>query len=64
MDFNMNTTYLEKLEFDKITKMLNNFCCTYIGKKWASQLAPSNQVHDVKKLLQETRRGYSCISSQ
>lgn len=52
----MNTNYLEKLEFHKITEMVSNFCVTNKGKDLASKLLPSNQVVEVKKLLQETRR--------
>lgn len=54
----MYTNYLEKLEFNKIAKMLSNFCVTYLGKELASELIPSNQAVTVEKLLQETRRGY------
>ena len=52
----MNINYLEKLEFYKILDMLSIFCCTIQGKKLASNLFPSNQVSEVEKLLQETRR--------
>ncbi len=60
----MNTNYLEKLEFHKITEMVSNFCCTYIGKELAFQLLPSNQINEVKKLLQETRRSSQSNLSQ
>ena len=53
----MNMIYLEKLEFYKITEMLNSFCCTYVGKELASQLLPCYEVDTVSYLLQETRRG-------
>lgn len=50
----MNTSYLEKLEFYKLIEILSNFCCTKKGKDLASQLVPSNEIKQVKKLLQET----------
>ena len=52
----MNINYLEKLEFYKIREMVSNFCVTNQGKELASELVPSNQVNEVQKLLQETRR--------
>lgn len=52
----MNTNYLEKLEFNKIRERLSDSCVTNQGKKLASELVPSNQVSEVEKLLQETRR--------
>lgn len=54
--FDMNTNYLEKLEFYKIIEILSNFCCTYCGKELAFSLVPSNNTNEVQMLLQETRR--------
>ena len=54
----MYTHYLEKLEFNKIIDMLSHFCVTHSGKNLATQLIPSSQIHEVEKLLQETRRSY------
>lgn len=53
----MNSNYLEKLEFYKIREIVSSFCVTNQGKALASKLVPSNQVNEVEKLLQETRRG-------
>ncbi len=50
MDYNC----LKKLEFDKIIKILNGFCCTNVGKKLSLGLIPSNQKDTVKELLEET----------
>lgn len=50
----MNHIYLEKLDFYKVIEMLSRFCCTYHGKKLATNLVPSNTASDVQKLLQET----------
>lgn len=52
----MYHNYLEKLEFYKIKELVSNFCTTKQGKQLASQLIPSNQISNVKQLLQETRR--------
>lgn len=59
----MHTNYLEKLEFNKIIEMVSNFCITYKGKELASGLMPSNQVSEVEKFLQETRRSCKFILS-
>ena len=50
----MNTKYINKLEFYKITDMLSNFCVTYKGKEFSFNLAPSNDKNIVKQLLEET----------
>lgn len=52
----MYHNYLEKLEFYKILDMVSNFCTTNQGKELVSKLVPSNQVVEVEKLLEETRR--------
>ena len=46
--------YLEKLEFDKILKILSDFCITNQGKELALNLSPSNQKVEVSHILQET----------
>lgn len=51
----MDLNFLEKLEFNKIIEMVKSFCITKQGKELASKLAPSNQITEVKQLLQETR---------
>ncbi len=50
----MNTKYINKLEFYKITDMLSNFCVTYKGKEFSLNLLPSNDKNIVKQLLEET----------
>ena len=50
----MNTNHLEKLEFYKILKQLENFCSTTYGKNLALHLLPSNNKDKVSLLLQET----------
>lgn len=59
----MYINYLEKLEFYKITEMVSHFCATNHGKYLASGLIPSNQISEVQKLLQETRRGCEFVLS-
>ncbi len=51
----MYPNFLEKLEFYKIIEMISNFCVTNQGKQFAFKLTPSNQVTQVRQLLQETR---------
>lgn len=48
---------LKKLEFDKILENISNYCKTYIGKKYAEELRPSQNKAEVQKILNETSQG-------
>ncbi len=48
---------LKKLEFDKILENISNYCKTYIGKKYAQELCPSQDKVEVQKTLDETSQG-------
>ena len=48
---------LKKLEFDKILENISNYCKTYIGKKYAKELRPSQDKAEVQKTLAETSQG-------
>ena len=48
---------LKKLEFDKILENISNYCKTYIGKKYAEELRPSQDKAEVQKTLDETSQG-------
>ena len=48
---------LKKLEFDKILENISNYCKTYIGKKYAAELRPSQDKAEVQKILDETSQG-------
>lgn len=48
---------LKKLEFDKILENISNYCKTYIGKKYAEELRPSQDKTEVQKTLAETSQG-------
>lgn len=50
----MNTAYLEKLEYNKILKILSNFCKTDLGKKHSLNLYPSTNEEEVKLMLSQT----------
>ena len=50
----MNTSHLEKLEYNKILEKLSSFCTTKSGKNLANKLLPSNEKTKVISLLQET----------
>lgn len=50
----MNTKSLEKLEFDKIRKMLSDFASTYIGKNLANTLNPLSSKKEISKALSQT----------
>lgn len=57
----MNTNYLDKLEFNKVKKMLENFASTYIGKNIIIDLFPSNKKELVKTNLQETEEAVNLV---
>lgn len=57
----MDLKYLNKLEFDKVLKILSNFAITYIGKELALNLMPSTNFEEVKLLQKETSEAYSLI---
>ena len=48
---------LLKLEYNKILEKISNYCKTYIGKKYVSELRPSNNKEDVQEMLNETSEG-------
>lgn len=50
----MNNVYLQKLEYNKIKESITKYCVTYIGKKYANELMPSNKKEEVQKWLNET----------
>ncbi len=50
----MEKVYLEKLEFNKILKMLSNFATTSSGKQACLDLCPITNKDKVEKLLSET----------
>lgn len=45
---------LEKLEFNKVLDILNEYTHTYIGKELVASLVPSNDKDTVKRMLAET----------
>jgi len=52
---------LNKLEFNKILDAISNYCKTYIGKKYVSELRPSQVREEVQKMLDETSQGVILI---
>jgi DNA mismatch repair protein MutS2 len=50
----METKYFEKLEFNKIREILENFAITFIGKKQALELAPLHNRKDIEKAGNQT----------
>ena len=52
---------LKKLEYDKILEKIAHFCKTYLGKKYAFNLRPSQDVQEVQKSLKETSQGVVLI---
>ena len=45
---------LKKLEYDKVLEILSKYCVTYMGKKLARTLRPSNSSKEVQEMLDET----------
>lgn len=52
---------LIKLEYDKILDKISNYCKTYIGKKYISELRPSQDKNKVQEMLNETSQGVVLI---
>ena len=50
--------YLEKIEFDKITKILSKYAVTSFGKKMCLDLLPETNLHDAKEKLLETTESH------
>lgn len=57
----MQTTYLEKLEFNKIKNILSSYAKTNNGKKMCLDLYPSNNKEKVQKALDETTKAVALI---
>ena len=57
----MQTTYLEKLEFNKIKNILSSYAKTNNGKKMCLDLYPSNNNEKVQKALDETTEAVALI---
>ena len=57
----MQTTYLEKLEFNKIKNILSSYAETDTGKKMCLNLQPSNNKEKVQKALDETTEAFALI---
>lgn len=57
----MQTTYLEKLEFNKIKNILSYYAKTDNGKKMCLNLQPSNNKEKVQKALDETTEAVALL---
>ena len=52
---------LLKLEYNKILEKISNYCKTYIGKQYISELRPSCNKKEVQEMLNETSEGVVLI---
>ena len=52
---------LLKLEYNKILEKVSNYCKTYIGKQYISELRPSCNKKEVQEMLNETSEGVVLI---
>ena len=50
----MNKKTLEKLEFNKILTLLQDYATTYIGKEYCLNLLPMNSKSEIEKALKQT----------
>ena len=57
----MNSSNLDKLEYNLIIDKLSLFCKTYIGKAFCASLIPSSNKEQVKKILNETEEAFNFI---
>ena len=56
----MKNTYINKLEYDKILKNLEQNAITFLGKELVSNLKPCFTQSEVDFLLNETSEAVSC----
>ena len=52
----MEQKYLDKLEFNKVLEMLENYAVTYLGKELVKDLKPSFNKNEVQITLKETEQ--------
>lgn len=52
---------LKKLEFNKILENVSNYCKTYIGKNYVSELRPLQDKESIQEMLNETSQGVILI---
>lgn len=57
----MNEKLTQKLEFNKILKLLTDLCVTYIGKELANNLKPQCNKDIVSELLRETSEAVTLL---
>lgn len=57
----MNQKSLEKLEFDKICKIVSDFAITYLGKNLANTLTPMSAKKDVAKAQAQTTEAVTLL---
>lgn len=57
----MNQKSLEKLEFDKIRKIVSDFAITYLGKNLANTLTPISAKKDVAKAQAQTTEAVTLL---
>ena len=57
----MNRTCLEKLEYNQIINKLSSYCVTYLGKKFANELTPSNDKSNILDMINQTNEGVSVL---
>ncbi len=50
----MEQKYLDKLEFNKVLQMLDQYALTYIGKEMVKSLRPCTNKNEVQRTLKET----------
>ena len=53
--------YLDKLEFNKIQKILSNYCHTYLGKQTVQNLTPCFSKDEVSNMLATTQEAINII---
>lgn len=60
-DKQMNSKTLEKLEFDKICKIVSDFAITYVGKNLANELVPMKSKKDILKAQTQTSEALTLL---
>lgn len=59
----MNISTLEKLHYNKIKEIIKSYCVSGLGRELLDKLQPSNNIKQVKRMLEETSEGRNLIDA-
>lgn len=59
----MNISTLEKLHYNQIKEIVKSYCVSGLGRELLDKLQPSNNIKQVKRMLEETSEGRRLIDA-